>query len=325
MATEAPAIDITATQAWQLRPQSRVPAWMRALFKNPVSIAGLVLIILFAFIAIFAPLVVGAIEPQVVQMSNPDNPMVIPRDGYMDQPTPPNDVHVWGTTPGQYDVLYGVVWGTRTAFLVGILITGSTFIIGMIIGTVSGFYGGWFDEIMQRITEIFLAFPFLLAAITMAAVLGPKVHNGILTGMIALGAFGWPPYVRIIRGDVLSVKSRDYVLAAEAVGVPGLRLMMKHIIPNAMYTLLVQASLDIGAYVLSFAALSFLGVGAELGYADWGQMLSFARNWIPNLAQYWWILVYPGFALILYVLAWNLVGDAFRDALDPKMRGMRAG
>jgi peptide/nickel transport system permease protein len=181
------------------------------------------------------------------------------------------------------------------------------------------------DEVIQRIVEIFLAFPFLLAAITLAAVVGPKVHNGILTGMIALATFGWPSYARLVRGDVLAIKSRDFVIAARAVGVRDARMVFKHILPNAMYSVLVVASLDIGTYVLSFAALSFLGVGAELGYADWGQMLSFARNWIPNLANYWWILVFPGMALILYVLGWNLIGDAFRDALDPKMRGLRAG
>ncbi len=310
---------------WKMRPQSKVPAWIRALLKNPVSVTGLVMIAFFGLVAIFAPLIVSTFEPQVAAMVEPGNEMTIPRDGYQDKPSPPSDVHIWGTTPQQYDVFYGVVWGTRTAFIVGILITGSTLIVGMIIGTLSAFYGGWFDELVQRIVEIFLAFPFLLAAITMASVLGPTVHNGILTGMIALAVFGWPGYSRIIRGDVLAVKERDYVLAAQAVGVPSGRLMLRHIIPNAMYTLLVQASLDIGTYVLSFAALSFLGVGATLGYADWGQMLSFARNWIPNLGQYWWILIYPGFALIFYVLAWNLVGDAFRDALDPKMRGLRAG
>jgi peptide/nickel transport system permease protein len=164
-----------------------------------------------------------------------------------------------------------------------------------------------------------------LAAITLAAVVGPKVHNGIVTRMIALTAFGWPSYARLVRGDVLAIKERDFILAARSIGVRDLRMIFRHILPNAMYSVLVVASLDIGTYVLSFAALSFLGVGAELGCADWGQILSFARNWIPDLATYWWILVYPGMALILYVLAWNLVGDAFRDTLDPKMRGLRAG
>lgn len=300
-----------------MRPQSRIPDWVRALFKNPVSITGLILISLFAVVAIFAPL--------IAPPADPENPFRVPRDGFSAEPVPPSAAHPFGTTEGQYDLFYGVVWGTRTAFLVGIVITGITLIIGLTVGTISAYYGGWVDESIQRVVEIFLAFPFLLAAITMAAVLGPRVHNGILTGIIAITAFGWPSYTRLVRGDILAIKERDFVTAARAIGVRDLRMLMRHILPNAVYSVLVVASLDIGTYVLSFAALSFLGVGAEIGYADWGQLLSFARNWIPNLSKYWYIIVYPGMALVLYVLAWNLVGDAFRDALDPKMRGLRAG
>lgn len=302
---------------WIMRPQSRVPAWVKALFKNPISISGMVLVSFFALIALFAPI--------IAPPPNSDTPFMIPRDGYNSDPVAPSAAHPFGTTEGQYDIFYGVVWGTRTAFMVGIIITGITFLIGMMVGTLSAFYGGVVDEVIQRVVEIFLAFPFLLAALTMAAVLQSRLHNGILTGMVALIVFGWMGYARLIRGDVLSIKQRDYVLAARAVGVRDLRMIARHILPNAFYSVLVVASLDIGAYVLSFAALSFLGLGAELGYADWGQMLSFARNWIPNLQRYWWIIVYPGGALLLYTLGWNLIGDAFRDALDPKMRGFRAG
>jgi peptide/nickel transport system permease protein len=141
--------------------------------------------------------------------------------------------------------------------------------------------------------------------------------------MIALISFGWPTYARLIRGDVLAVKEREYVLAARAVGAPEWRILLFHILPNSIYTLLVVASLDIGTYVLTFAALSFLGLGAGEGYADWGQLLSYARNWIPTLNTHWWIVVYPGLALLLFVLAFNLIGDAFRDALDPYLRGER--
>jgi len=305
-----------------------VPAWLRALFKNPASIAGVVLLIGFALVAIFAQQIVDIVEPAVAQMEvvqSPGNPYQIPRDGFTSQPQPPSATHPFGTTEEQYDLFYGVVWGTRTAFEVGIIITTLTFIIGMLTGLFSAYYGGITDLVLQRIVEVFLAFPFLLAAITAAAVFGPKVHNGITTGIIALTLFGWPGYARIIRGDVLTIKERDFVLAARAVGVGDFRIVMRHILPNSMYSLLVVASLDIGTYVLTFAALSFLGVGAAFGYADWGQILSFAHDWIPSLATYWYIVVYPGVALVLYVLAWNLIGDAFRDALDPKMRGMRGG
>jgi peptide/nickel transport system permease protein len=157
----------------------------------------------------------------------------------------------------------------------------------------------------------------------MAAVLQPRLGKSLLTGMVALIIFGWTSYARLIRGDILTVKERDYVLSARVLGASDVRIMLRHIIPNAIFPTLVVGSMDIGSYVISFAALSFLGVGAEVGYADWGQMISFARNWMPSLAEYWYILVYPGFAILLFCLAWNLIGDAFRDILDPKLRRVR--
>jgi peptide/nickel transport system permease protein len=141
----------------------------------------------------------------------------------------------------------------------------------------AAYVGGTFDEIAQRIVDC-SGLPFLLAALTMATILGPKIRNGLLTAMIALIVFGWPSYARIIRGDVLAVKDREYVLAARALGVSDWRILFRHVIPNAMYSLLVVASLDIGTYVLTFAALSFLGLGATEGYADWGRLPVYARN-----------------------------------------------
>jgi peptide/nickel transport system permease protein len=141
--------------------------------------------------------------------------------------------------------------------------------------------------------------------------------------MVALIVFGWPTYARLIRGDILVIKEQDYVTAARAIGARDMRILFRHILPNAIFPTLVIASMDIGSYVLSFAALSFLGLGAEPGYADWGQMISFARNWIPALARYPHILVYPGIAILLFVMGWNLVGDAFRDIIDPRLAGSR--
>jgi peptide/nickel transport system permease protein len=300
-----------------LRAESRVPDWVRILLRNPISIAGLIIVGLFVLTAILAPVLAPS--------PTPADPFRIPRAGFQAEPQAPTKGHPFGTTQGQYDIYYGVIWGTRTAFEIGLVVTGLTVLIGGTLGAISAYAGGWLDEVIQRVVEIFLAFPFLLAALTMATVLVPKLHNGLLSGMIALVAFAWPSYARLIRGDILAVKNRDYVLSARAVGVPAPRILVGHILPNSIYSLLVVASLDIGTYVLTFAALSFLGLGAEEGYADWGQLLSFARNWIPDLARYWYIVVYPGVALLLFVLGWNLIGDAFRDALDPKMRGQRAG
>ncbi len=297
--------------ATAIQPERHRPRWLSALLKNPVSITGAVLVILFALVAIFAPL----IAPPTIR----SEPYQIPRKGFQAEPQPPSQGKPFGTTEGQYDVFYGVVWGTRTAFTIGLIVTGATFLIGGIVGAVSGYVGGWVDETVQRIVEIFLAFPFLLAALTLATILGAKIQNGLITGMVALIVFGWPGYARLIRGDVLSVKQRDYVVATRALGANGARTLFLHVIPNSIFSLMVVASLDIGTNVLVFAALSFLGLGAGEGYADWGELLSYARNWIPTLNTHWWIVVYPGIALLLFVLAFNLIGDAFRDALDPKI------
>ena len=201
------------------------------------------------------------------------------------------------------------------------MVTFATFLIGIIYGSISAFYGGWVDNIMMRIVDILLILPSILAVLILAAVLTPKIGKSLIPVMIALIAFGWMGYSRIIRGDILSVKERDYVLAARVVGVKDSRILFKHIIPNAIFPTLVLASLAIGDVVLSFAALSFLGIGTEVGYADWGQVLSFARNWITSLNVYWFIIVWPGLTLVLYVMGFNLVGDALRDVLDPRMRG----
>lgn len=305
---------------------------LKQLLRNPLSLLGLTLLIFFGLVAIFAPW----LAPPPI----PREPYRIARYGFSPTPQPPTDSNpfagIWtivtgrsdfrttrpfGTTEGQYDVYYGLVWGTRTAFLAGICITGITALIGIVWGSLAAYFGGWVDIIFMRITDIFQAFPFLIAAMTIAVVLQPIIGRSIYTAAIALIVFGWMGYARLIRGDILSIKERDYVQAARAIGASHLRIVLRHILPNAIYPTLVVASMDIGSYVISFAALSFLGLGAEVGYADWGQMLAFARNWIPRLHQYWWIILYPGLALVLFVLAWNLVGDALRDILDPRLRG----
>lgn len=318
------------------------------LLKNPTSLAGIILLIGYVVIAIGAP--VFAPVPKKSR-----DVYMIPRDGFATEPALPSAKHLLGTTEGQYDIYYGIIWGTRTAFRVGVVITFVTVIIGLLIGSMAGFYGGWTDEILMRFTEIFQAFPFLLAAITLTSVLQTIYGRGeaggitilaqilafltfghnptksvdpiqlqILTGMLAIIFFGWMTYARVIRGNILAVKEFEYALAARTIGASNMRILMRHLMPNAVFPVLVLASMDIGAYVLTFAALSFLGLGAQTGYADWGQMISFARNWIPSLATYWHIVVYPGVAIVLFVLSWNLVGDALRDIMDPRLRGRGA-
>ena len=310
---------------------------IRGLLTTPASIAGFIIIALFLITAILAPVIA---PPKTVR-----DPYKIPRDGFSPDPKPPMTewkrnppplpvwwdwimksdgwVHLMGTASGQWDIFYGVIWGTRTALWTGVLITAVTVTIGVLVGSVSAYYGGILDNVLMRIVDIFLTLPFILAALILAAVLTPKLGRSVMPAVIALIAFGWMGYSRIVRGDILSVRERDYVLAARVIGVKDRRILTKHILPNAIFPTLVLASLDVGGYVLSFAALSFLGIGTEIGYADWGQLLSFARSWITNLNDYWYIVFFPGMALVLFVLGWNLVGDALRDVLDPKMRGTR--
>ena len=306
----------------------------RNIFKNPLSLVGIGLILFFIVISLAAPWIA---PPYAAR-----DPYKIPRDGYGPVPKEPGTIwknnppplpgwleilgveqwiHFFGTSSGQWDIFYGVVWGARSALKVGVIIEALTLMIGILVGSISGFYSGRIDAILMRMTEIFMAFPFLLAALTLSAILTPILGKGLWPASIALIVFGWMSYARLIRGDVLTVREREYVLAARVIGAKDSRILRKHIIPNAIYPTMVLASLDIGTIVVSFAALSFLGIGTEVGYADWGQLISFARNWIPDLRNYWYILVFPGIALLLFVLGWNLLGDALRDILDPRMRG----
>jgi peptide/nickel transport system permease protein len=230
-------------------------------------------------------------------------------------------IHLLGTSQGQYDLYYGIIWGTRTAFKTGLIVVLATVVIGVVIGSISAYYGGLVDNVLMRIVDVLIILPSLMATLILAAVLTPMLGRTTLPAMIALIAFGWMGYARIIRGDILSVKERDFIMAARVIGAQDRRILFRHIIPNAIFPTLVLASLGIGDVVLAFAALSFLGIGTDLGYADWGQVLSFARNWMTSLNTYWYIIVYPGVALVLFVMGWNLLGDALRDVLDPRLRG----
>lgn len=308
---------------------------LQGMFKTPASIAGFTLIILFVIVALAAPILAPPVTP--------NNPYKIPRDGFKSQPRGVGSewtknipeipfwykavtgkdewVHLFGTAQGQYDIYYGVIWGTRTAFKTGLAVVLSTLLIGVIVGSISAYYGGIVDNILMRIVDVLMILPGLMATLILAAVLTPVIGRSILPVMISLIAFGWLGYSRIIRGDILSIKERDYVLAARVIGVKDSRILFRHILPNAIFSTMVLASLDIGTVTLSFAALSFLGIGVEVGYADWGQVLAFARNWISSLNTYWYIIVWPGITLVLFVMGWNLLGDALRDVLDPRMRG----
>jgi len=310
---------------------------LKKLVTNPLAVTGFFLLLFFILVGIFAP--------ELAPPRDPNKPYNIPRDGFRADPRPPMSewntrppeyvpgwytavtgrtewVHLFGTASGQYDIWYGVVWGVRTAFFVGLFVTFAGLVMGLLVGSISAFYGGTVDMVLMRITDVFLAFPFLVAAMTISAVFA-KYGRSIWQPLIAIVIFGWMGYARLVRGDILAVREREFVTASRVIGVNDFFILLRHILPNAIFPTVVVASLEIGSVVITFAALSFLGVGVEPGYADWGQLISFARNWITNLDQYWYVVMFPGMAIVLFVMGWNLIGDAIRDVFDPRLGGTR--
>ena len=286
----------------------------KRLKRNPLSVTGFAIILLFVTVATLAPLLASPTP-------GTRDAYLIPHEGFAPDPGPPRPGHPLGTSSNQYDLYYGIVWGTRTALRVALIVVTISMVIGLLLGSVAGYYGGRLDEVIMRVTDIFLAFPGLVLAVVITAVLGKGLNNV----MIAIALVGWPLYARLLRGDILSVKQRDYVEAARAMGAGDVRIIFRHVIPNAIYPFMVVAAFDMGVVVLVAAALSFLGLGAEVGYADWGQLINMSRSWIlgvpGNAFIYWYTVVFPGIVIFLFVLGWNLLGDAFRDILDPRLRG----
>lgn len=298
--------------------------------KSPLSIMGVAIIAFFVAIALLAPVLAPPIpgaDPYMMPREKPYGPI----------PVPPSDRHIFGTTPGQYDIFYGCIWGTITAFRIGFFVVVLSLLGGVIVGGISGYYGGAVDEVVMRFTDIIFAFPGLLLAIALVIAIPPIVpviNLGPLQWelrlstldkvLIAFVLIGWPGYARVLRGEIFRVKSEDYVEAAKAVGCSDFRIMRKHVIPNTLYPIVIMASLDIGAIVLSAAALGFLGIGSPQGYADWGRIIALSRDWIisstQNPFEHWYIFIIPGLFIFIFVLGWNLLGDAFRDILDPTLR-----
>lgn len=225
----------------------------------------------------------------------------------------PSAAHWFGTDEIGRDVLSRVVWGTQASLLAGVVSVSISLLLGVPIGLAAGFLGGWVDSLISRITDAFLACPFLILAIAMAAFLGPSLSNA----MVAIGISATPIFVRLTRAQVLNVKVEDYVEAARAVGNPPWRIALRHVLPNILAPLTVQATLAIAGAVIAEASLSFLGLGQQPPAPSWGSMLNTAKNYVDNAP---WMAIWPGMAIFLLVLAFNLLGDGLRDALDPRQR-----
>ena len=282
------------------------------IFRNPSAIIGFSLLFFFIAVAVFAPYIS---PPKYAH-----NPYIMPHKGFSPTPKPPSSQFIFGTTSGQYDIFYGAVWGTRTAFKIGLFVVGFGALIGITLGVIAGYYGGIVDEVIMRIVDIVFAIPLLVLTMAIVVAFG----RGLDKVMIALAMIIWRNYVRVMRASILTLRELDYVEAARVMGVSNLKIMFRHILPNGIYPVLVMATMDIGSMVIVAAFMSFVGLGAPKGFADWGQMVALARNFIigppDDPLKFWYAIVIPGGCIILFVLAWNLIGDALRDAFDPKIR-----
>ncbi|HEX6703469.1 MAG TPA: ABC transporter permease [Albitalea sp.] len=270
-------------------------AWRR-LRQRRVTLFGLALVLAFVVLAIFAPWIA------------PQDPVATSWGAIRQAPS---GEHWFGTDEIGRDVLSRVVWGTQASLLAGAVSVSISLLLGVPIGMVAGFLGGAVDALISRITDAFLACPFLILAIALAAFLGPSLTNA----MIAIGVSATPIFVRLTRAQVLNVKVEDYIEAARAIGNPPWRIALRHVLPNVIAPLIVQATLAIAAAVIAEASLSFLGLGQQPPAPSWGSMLNTAKNYVDNAP---WMAVWPGVSIFLLVLGFNLLGDGLRDALDPR-------
>lgn len=323
---------------------------MRRFRRNRLAVVGFFLVVFYTLVAAFAPLVapppkfgnnclrdLGAAQPAQVYtiagpvfwkaiFAAPASCYQIARVNFVPQPSPPlkpistpeGDARpLFGTSSG-YDVYYGLVWGTRTAFKLALIVVSINVLIGLIAGGISGYFGGWIDNLIQRFIDVIFAFPGLVLVIVITTILGPSLANVMLAFILT----GWAGYARVLRGEVLKVRALEFVDGARALGASDWRIIFRHVIPNALTAITVIAVLDMGSIPLSVAALSFLGIGIPVGYADWGQLINAARAWLQGPPgqplAYWYVSFFPAMTIILFGLGWNLLGDALRDALDPR-------
>ena len=290
------AVPLQATPSAQPRELSPARRALLRLLRRRGAMLGLAIVMAFVLIAVFAPVIA------------PQDPL---QTSWSAVRQAPSAQYLFGTDEIGRDVLSRVIWGARASLLAGLVSVCIAMALGVPIGLLAGYVGGWVDGLISRFTDAMLAVPFLILAIALAAFLGPSLTNA----MIAIGVSATPVFIRLTRGQVLSVKVEDFVEAARAVGNPHWRIALRHILPNILPPLIVQATLAIAAAIIAEASLSFLGLGQQPPAPSWGSMLNTAKNYVDNAP---WMAVWPGVSIFLMVLSFNLLGDGLRDALDPK-------
>jgi len=276
----------------------RLNSFFYRLKRSPLTLVGMVIILFLVLTALFAPF----IAPYDPFQIDPPNRL-----------KPPSLEHWFGTDTAGRDMLSRVIFGTRISIRIGATVVFLTVISGSLIGLFSGYFGGIFDAVVMRITDIFFSVPYLILAMAITAALGPGLPNA----MLSLILVWWPIYARLIRGQVLQIREAPYIEAARGLGASRCRIIFRHILPNAATPIIVQASLDFGNAIMYAAALSFIGLGAQPPAPEWGAMISLARNYLQDS---WWFATFPGLAILVTVLGFNLLGDGIRDMTDPRLR-----
>ncbi len=269
----------------------------RFLVNNRLNLIGVIVVGLFLFLAVFGELLAPH-DPYAADITN-------------SKLLGPSLSHPMGTDELGRDLLSRIMTGTRISVQVALIVLGFAVTFGTTVGLIAGYWGGWVDEVLMRLTDMFLAFPALILAVAIAASLGRNLRNT----MIALATVFWPWYARLVRAQVLSIKEREFVQAAHSIGLSNSRIMLRHILPNAASVIIIQLTLDVGFAILATSSLSFIGLGAQPPSPEWGTMMSTARNYFRDA---WWYMAFPGLALTLTVMAFNLLGDGLQDALDPR-------
>ncbi len=277
------------------------PRQVPAFLSSPLTAIGLGLFLFFGGCALLAP-VLAPMDPTDQLLSL--------------RLTPPSPVHWLGMDQLGRDVLSRLLYGARISLMVGLVVVLSAGFVGTLVGLIAGYAGGILDEILMRLTDIFFAFPPLILAMSIAGALGPNLNNA----MIAIAVVTWPVYARLVRGQVLALRQREFVEAARGIGASTPRILFRHLLPNTLAPILVQASFDMGGAILAAAGLSFIGFGARPPTPEWGVMISEGSKFFSTQP---WLSFFPGLAILLTVTAFNLIGDGLRDTLDPRLRGTR--
>ncbi|WP_078547766.1 nickel transporter permease [Litchfieldia alkalitelluris] len=271
---------------------------VRRILSSPLTVLGFVLVLFIVFMALFAPLIAPH-DPLEVNIAN--------------KLQPPSGEHFFGTDEVGRDIFSRIIFGARISLKVGLLVVILSFPLGTLLGAIAGYFGGMIDQFIMRTTDIFLSFPGIILAMSIAAALGPSIENVLM----ALAFVWWPWYTRIVRSSVLSIKNSEFIESAKALGANPFRILFKEVLPNSIAPASIQASLDLGFVILAAAGLSFIGLGAQPPSPEWGAMLSSSRE---TLREAWWAATFPGLAILFTVLGFNLLGDGLRDILDPKQR-----